>query len=521
MIALNHIASALMFFGSLYAVVLSFCTYKKMRSQAGGPSLFLLMAASAVYSMGYGLELFSGDPEWTFACLRVQYVGLAFMPYLIARIALDFTGLFPKARAMVRAPLLIGVISFVAMQTNGLHGLFYTTVGTDLSGPFPTSSLAKGPLYALHMGSFIVSCLAALVVYARAVASSRGMDKTRLVVLASTTVFPLLSIALYLFEIVPWHLDPSPVSALICCNLMLFGIYRTGLLELGHLARDLVFSSMREAVIVTSNPEMIADYNEAASRLFPELAREARGRNLSVALPRLIGFLPPENDSADYSADACPDGDTSASTRYEIRNFPVYGTKGQTLGNAYIFRDVTRERQYLESLKKRALVDGLTELYNRAYWEEMSNTAMEACRAAQRSCAVIMVDLDRFKDVNDSFGHDVGDRVLRGASRKILDSLREHYIAGRFGGDEFCLFLPNAGREECAEYSERLRRELQSITRMPGNAVKTVTASIGIALILPGEGLMLSEALSRADKALYRVKRDGRNAIAFYEGERE
>jgi len=546
LIPLYAIVSALLFACSAYAVILAVYTSRKIRNHGGGLPLFLLMAASAVYSAGYALELCSGDPEWTFACLRVQYLGLAFMPYLILRISVGFTCQSRLCRKLALIPLAIGIVSFLAIQTNPLHGLFYPSIGTDASGPFPTSLLGKGPLYAFHMTSFIVSCLAAFLLYARRVYASRGMEKQRLIVLASTSVFPLISIVLYLTKVVPWNIDPSPVSALICCNLMVYGIRKTGLLELGRLARDLVFSSMHEGVIVTSKPDIVADYNGSVVKLFPEFARDVRGKRLSDVIPYYLAFLPEEGDSADYrpgspSGDApgpdsaavgipdrrkgrsgvarvkrAPAASLSRESCYEVKNIPVLNGKSQILGNAFIFRDVTREREYLESLKKRALIDGVTELYNRIYWDELASQALQASLEAGAKCAFLMFDLDNFKAVNDSYGHEFGDRILRSVSKRVLATLREHDLAGRYGGDEFCVCLPNTGREESISFSERLRREISCISASFGNVIKPVTISIGISVASGQSRMNVSRYLAQADQALYSAKRNGRDRVEFF-----
>lgn len=502
MIGINSVTSALLFAGALYAGILSVYTFQKMRTHSEGIPLFLLMGASFFYSAGYGCELFSGDPSWTFAWLRVQYIGLSFMPYLIFTLAMSFTGIYPFKGKISFIFLGVALITFISIQTNPYHHLFYTFIATDTSGPFPTSHLGKGPLYALHMSMFIASCLVSFFLYLKSVITSRGMDKTRQIVLTSTTVFPLASILLYLLEIVPWHIDPSPLSALLCCNLMVFGIHKTGLLELGPLARTLVFSSMSEGVIVTSKPELIADYNNAILKLFPSLSTDMRGKNLSRAIPGLTDTLPSENDYVDFC---------HTNTCYEIKNLPVVNTKGKAIGNAYIFRDVTREREYIESLKKRALIDGVTELYNRLHWEELAVQAIEQSAKNNNECAIMMVDLDHFKDVNDSYGHEFGDKILRSVSKRMLSVLRDNDLLGRYGGDEFCLCLPNTGKADCIAFCERLHKDVATLSVSSGSTSRPVSISIGITIIQPGQETTLTKSLSQADQALYRAKRNGRN----------
>ena len=153
----------------------------------------------------------------------------------------------------------------------------------------------------------------------------------------------------------------------------------------------------------------------------------------------------------------------------------------------------------LRQREEEALRDPLTKLLNRrGFAKAMANAGPGA---------VIYADLDHFKSVNDTYGHDAGDRVLRGASRMMGKVIREGDVTARFGGEEFVCYLPNATLNDAYQIAERARRDLAATRLIDG----PLTASFGVAL-LP-RGSELEDTLKRADKAVYRAKAEGRNRV--------
>ena len=153
----------------------------------------------------------------------------------------------------------------------------------------------------------------------------------------------------------------------------------------------------------------------------------------------------------------------------------------------------------LRQREEQALRDPLTKLLNRRGFARAMATAGPG--------AVIYADLDHFKSVNDTYGHDAGDRVLRGASRAMGKVIREGDVTARFGGEEFVCYLPNATLEEACEIAERARRDLAAIRLID----RPLTASFGVALLSRASDL--EETLKRADRAVYRAKAEGRNRV--------
>jgi diguanylate cyclase (GGDEF)-like protein len=158
-------------------------------------------------------------------------------------------------------------------------------------------------------------------------------------------------------------------------------------------------------------------------------------------------------------------------------------------------------------LDELASIDGLTGVYNRRRFLELARGERE--RAQDRPLCIAIFDLDRFKLINDSYGHLAGDTVIRGAIEVIRRHCRQYDLAGRYGGEEFVLCLPDTGLEHAMETAERIRNALAAVAVMHDGCAIPVTVSIGVAALRPGESI--EQWLARADQALYEAKRNGRN----------
>ena len=178
---------------------------------------------------------------------------------------------------------------------------------------------------------------------------------------------------------------------------------------------------------------------------------------------------------------------------------------------AMLFNNVINARLQ-ERLHQRAMTDYLTGALSRHALAEGALALVAKDRQGHGRLAVVMVDLDHFKHVNDQHGHAGGDAVLRQAAQALMSELRADALLARYGGEEFVALVPVADLPTARKVAERMRRGLQDTVWtdvVPG--LKTVTASVGVTLLASGETLEL--ALARADEALYRAKNSGRNQV--------
>ncbi|HVA40980.1 MAG TPA: PAS domain S-box protein [Candidatus Binataceae bacterium] len=168
-----------------------------------------------------------------------------------------------------------------------------------------------------------------------------------------------------------------------------------------------------------------------------------------------------------------------------------------------------------ESLKEESIRDPLTALFNRRYLSETLAREFARARRAGAPLAVVMLDVDHFKRFNDRFGHSAGDVVLRELGAFLKRSIRADDLACRYGGEEFCLILPQTGRDGAQQRAESIRAGVARLAlKSEGGALEPVTLSLGVALF-PEDGDSAESLMRAADVALYQAKREGRNRVVM------
>ncbi len=195
------------------------------------------------------------------------------------------------------------------------------------------------------------------------------------------------------------------------------------------------------------------------------------------------------------------------------RGVPVYDDEGVFTGYIGSCMDVT-EKVEGQLLKEQAQKDGLCHIYNRYYLDKLLEHHSETVRQ-QRSClAVIMLDIDNFKLVNDRYGHAVGDIVLQQVASTILESISKTDICGRYGGEEFLVVLNNTSRSQAIEVANRIRGRIADKTinsNVAGSNSVSVTVSGGVSYFQRNDSV--KDFIQRADQGLYLAKRSGKNCI--------
>ncbi len=175
-------------------------------------------------------------------------------------------------------------------------------------------------------------------------------------------------------------------------------------------------------------------------------------------------------------------------------------------------RSALRNQYLMRMLEQRAQLDGLTGLWNRTYFDNRLTQEVSEAKRHQRALTLVLCDIDRFKRLNDQFGHPFGDRVLKHVSQ-IFSGGRTSDIVCRYGGEEFGLIFPSTNIERGCEVAERLRVAIEA-AKWSGNPDLVVTASFGVCDMECLEGDLTPEAMLKlADKMLYKAKQSGRNCV--------
>lgn len=169
-------------------------------------------------------------------------------------------------------------------------------------------------------------------------------------------------------------------------------------------------------------------------------------------------------------------------------------------------------QQALDKLALSNRVDGLTQIFNRKHWEERLSQEYSRARRFNHEISLIMLDLDHFKRINDTYGHLGGDQVLIDSANSVKNILRLCDVFGRYGGEEFAVILPETSMEGARELAERIRKTIEDTDiQFNGNSIK-ITASIGVSMLTEND-TRYEDLIAHADEALYEAKKAGRNCI--------
>lgn len=292
----------------------------------------------------------------------------------------------------------------------------------------------------------------------------------------------------------------------------------------------IVIDSITDGVYVVTPDRRIVLWNKAAERLTGYSAAEVVGRRCGEDLLKHV-----DDGGCVVCGRTCPlrgvrDGLEAAGEpvalhclhrdghRLPVRVHaaPLVAADGTVVGAVEVFRDDTADRALrtkIDELIEEARTDSLTRLANRRRLEEALDVALYSFERYGHPFAFALFDLDRFKAINDTHGHDAGDAVLRAIARTVEALLRKADLAARWGGEEFALVLPEIGDEETLfTVLDRLRAVVGRVRVPFRRAVIDPTVSVGATLARPGD--TLPDLLRRADEALYASKREGRDRVS-------
>lgn len=334
-------------------------------------------------------------------------------------------------------------------------------------------------------------------------------------------------------EFRPWQ-DLSIPAFGIAVALMGSGTLRHRLLDLGPVARTLVMVELRDPLVVLDGRGRIVDLNRAAEGLLGlqvygsvplalgtlwASARERADRYARVSLPVHRADGPPGEDGAEPPRRA-----------FEVTLTPL-GRKDRSGGQtALLLRDITERdrmeqelrdtsdalRSANEELERLANTDALTGLANRRHFMDALARELDRSQRYDRPLSLILLDLDHFKRVNDTYGHAAGDSVLKATADVMRSVCRDVDLPARLGGEELAILLPETRTGGASALAERLRERLERWDhRDEADQPFTVTASVGVATREGHDRGSADGFLQRADAALYRAKAGGRNRVAM------
>lgn len=500
----------------------------------GVRTFFWIAAASAVYTLGYSFELAGDSLEEIKFWVNVEYAGMPFIPPLCLMLALHYVGigklLSKKASVLL---LLVPVLTLLAVTTNDEYHFFYVSMYLREDAPAPMVDLEIGQWYVVH-GVYTVACLlGASFLMIRQWKKTKKAYRKQLLAFLFSLLLPFAAAFLYLMGATPDGMDPVPPLTCITSLAMAWSIFRNDVLNVVPVARDTIFDSMRDGALVLDMADRLVDYNRAAAGILPSLAASTIGMPIDRIWRSERGseFPLPRRSSEEERASRAEQAEEPSETRLErqlewpgpngvsyylIRSSPIVRDNGKEAGRIIVLIDITEQRKLQEHLRRLAYFDGLTNIYNRTHFIQLGKQRLEEALADGAPLSLILFDIDHFKSINDTYGHETGDDAIRHVVELCRSRLGPEALFGRYGGEEFVVCLPAMGIGEAAGLAERLRRAVADSPLETADAAIRVTASFGVAEATPAAGT-IKALLHEADMALYRSKAGGRNAVSLAE----
>ena len=488
-------------------------TFLKRHSYTNVVRFFLLhTAATTVYCFAAAFGLLSTSLSdikfWTF----FQYIGIAFAPPLGLLFVMDYLGMSITKRRVLGI-LGIPSLTLFMVATNDWHMLHYRVfeLSPVLDAPFVYQEI--GVWYIVH-GAFIFSCmLTACLLVASRWKETAAVYRPQLAAVMFGQALPILAAFIYLLGLTPPGIDPVPMILWLSSLLYLWTIHSSRLFNLMPIAKDMIFNSINDGVLVLDHARRLLDYNEAAKSMFPSFQKSMLGMDFDQIWRKMTGIPFSQHVKKMACGEELQFDDGEDERIYQVRTSKLK-MKDECWGMLLIFTDITALKQLQRKLEQLAYHDELTQIYNRRAFFEKCEADYEEARKAGVPFTVMLVDIDHFKMVNDTYGHQIGDEVLVQSVEICRDMLDESALFARYGGEEFVIALKGTDGAEGMLLAERLRSAVERHPVDAGEESVHVTFSMGVA---EAKGETLRQLLNRADQALYAAKEGGRNRVYLHE----
>ncbi len=474
-----------------------------------------LVLCISVYLFGYLMIINSNNLQEMIFWNQIQYLGLPFISVLWLMVALLYTKTIYSLK--IRMALLlfsVPVITFFMRLTNSWHHLFYTEWEMRQLFGYYSLYMERGIWYYVNISYTILCMFLTVIIYFIGYLKNKvGYTKSHFLVFLFASLLPFIGIVLILFAFEEWSIDYSALMMPVSLLIISYGILKCDFLEIRTLARETIFENNFAGMVVLGPGKRIIDYNKAAEKFFEAINISLDNCPIEHILDRESKLLEIFESESDHDFSLMIDGEERF---FEIDVVPLGGPHDRNTRMLKSIRDVTEERKIQEKLKFLATTDSLSGLYNRAEFMNLAQREFVWAKSNNEELSLLIMDLDNFKIINDTFGHAAGDEIIREIGSIIKTGFRKTDIAGRIGGEEFAVVLKNASLEEAKKVAEKFRETVAKRKVIYGEHEISFTISIGVAAIHGNTDAInnIEDILKMADDALYRAKAKGRNRVS-------
>ena len=360
----------------VFNVLMGVYAYFSKSRFSGARTFVAISLLSAIYTFASALELGSGSLAEIKFWIKAEYVGMPFIPPLNLILVMQYLGMDKYVKRSVRMALLvIPALTLVLVMTNEAHHLYYREIVLRPGTLTPKADIVAGAWYIIQ-GAYTCACMmGGVVLLLRHWNRLKSAYRGQLVTMLTGLLLPMAGDFAYLGGLTPDGMDPIPVLMSVTSGLYIWALTSTGLFNVAPIARDNLFESMRDGVLVLDMEGRVVDYNDAAAAVIPELDAGAVGQQLDALWSRHTDEPLGPPGQTDRGAAAPGQGEHevrwligSQSLVYLVRSSVVRKRNGQEAGRLIVLIDVTERRQLQDQLRHLAYHDGLTGIFNRMHF---------------------------------------------------------------------------------------------------------------------------------------------------------
>lgn len=503
--------------------------WRRRKIKAALPLMGFLFAAGE-WALTGAFEASSLQMQHKIFWAQMSYPGICFTPVFFFLFTIEYCQLDRIiSRKRWKYFFIIPTITVLLAFTNQYHHLLWSKFTWSSNNVL---IYWYGPYFWINNLYIYILLSSGILILFYANFKLQGLYKKQLSFILAGSIFPFAGNMIYILKIPFFNgLDLTPVAFAITASVLAFILLKYDFLDIVPIAHDLIFENISSGIAVLDPENRIIEINSNFRNwIDPQLKI---GDKLSFINSKYSEFTALCEKEKKYSNEIQLD---KASDKYYYLTISIIEKDKKPLDSKIIvITDISdqkfNERKLIETnhalniklneieqlklkLEEQALRDPLTGVYNRRHLESVLSKEISRSQRELTEIAILMIDVDHFKDVNDSSGHSTGDEVLITLTGIIQSHLRKSDYLFRYGGDELVILLTNIGKETAFKKGEMIRDAIVKSEALSKHKVP-VTLFIGIS-IYPENGKDENEVLKNADKALYKAKSEGRNKTVTY-----
>ena len=446
-----NMLAILFFIIGFLLLVFSITSFKKLSNSL--ILIFSLMTfGMSIFAFGYSWELLSTSESSSLLSIKSQYIGLSFLSIYWAIISYKFRYNRYPPPANIAFFLIIPVFVFFMVLTNELHHLYYKSVTFTKVGEHYLAHLEKGAIY--YIFTFYSYGILLFLIYAFFYSlkynDENKRNQSKLMLIGAT--FPVVFNVLYMLKLTFHNVDLTALGFLILSFFWFIAINKYEYLDIKEITRIAAFNEVSEGVFILDIENRIVDFNNFASGQFEIFSSKNIGKKISMFK---MGKTILQSNSKNYFEIAVKIDEKTY--LYEFKKSPIY-FRNNLIAHMYLFSDITNTKTLITDLTFLATHDFLTGTINRMEFMKIAEKELSRTKRYGGNLTLIMIDIDHFKNINDTYGHGVGDEVLKGVVNLINEKIRVPDTLARLGGEEFCIILPETNLVSSLKFSEKIRK---------------------------------------------------------------